>query len=82
MSRQIDQLPDGTYHVEVYDWEGCRHLHNEVCCNDKCDMCFDFPNQEEDCKRCKCFEPEEKDGQQHVRNVNFTRKKNEKFRRK
>ena len=62
MSRWIDQLPDGTYRVEVYDWEGCRRLHNEVCCHDKCDMCCDFPNQEEDCKRCKYFEQEEKDG--------------------
>lgn len=59
MSRWLDQLPDGTYQVEVYDWEGCRHLHNEVCCNDKCDMCCDFPNPEEDCKKCKYFEPEE-----------------------
>ena len=48
MSRWLDQLPDGTYQVEIYDWEGCRHLHNEVCCNDKCDMCCDFPSPEED----------------------------------
>ena len=34
MSRWIEQLPDGTYKEEVYDKDGCKHLYNEVCCND------------------------------------------------
>lgn len=59
MSRWLDPLPDGTYKEEIYDREGCRYLVNEVCCNDRCDWCCDFPDPEEDCKRCEYFEKED-----------------------
>lgn len=59
MSKWIDELPDGTYKEEIYDPKGCRYLYNEVCCNDKSDMCADFPSIKYDCPRCEYFEPEE-----------------------
>ena len=66
MSRWLDQLSDGTYQVEVYDWEGCRHLYNDVCCNDKCDMSYDFPSPEYDCVKCPYFEPERPEWQERM----------------
>ena len=59
MSRWIEQMPDGTYHEEVYDTEGCRWLYDEVCCNEKSPFLADFPCVEEDCKECAFFEKEE-----------------------
>lgn len=59
MSRWLEQLPDGTYKVDVYGKEGCKYFCNEVCCNDQCKMCCDFPDPDEDCKICQYFEPED-----------------------
>lgn len=59
MSRWLEQLPDGTYKVDVYDKKGCKYFCNEVCCNDQCDMCCGFPDPDEDCKICQYFEPED-----------------------
>lgn len=59
MSKWIDDLPDGTYKEEIADKGACKHMYNEVCCNDKSDWCADYPDMETDCKKCKLFEPED-----------------------
>ena len=62
MSRWIETGKDerGRFYLETLkDPDGCKWLTNEVCCNDKCGMCCDFPF-EEDCtaERCPYFERE------------------------
>ena len=59
MSRWLEKLPDGTYKEDIYDRDGCKWLVNEVCCNDRCNWCCDFPAPEEDCKICEYFEKED-----------------------
>ena len=59
MSRWIETGKDerGRFYLETLkDPDGCKWLMNEVCCNDKCEMCCDFPF-EEDCtpERCPYF---------------------------
>ena len=59
MSKWLEKLEDGTYKEEIADREECKHLYDEVCCNDKSDWCADYPDPETDCKNCKLFEPED-----------------------
>lgn len=58
MSRNIEQLPDGTYYEEIESLEKCRHMYNEVCCEEKSEYLADFPGEEE-CENCAFFEKEE-----------------------
>lgn len=56
MSRWIETGKDerGRFYLETLDDpDGCKWLTNEVCCNDKCGMCCDFPF-EEDCTPEHC----------------------------
>lgn len=65
MSRWIIDNKDGTWGTELADKDMCRYLYDEVCTNDKCEWCADFPSAE-DCHinskgRCPHFEAEEGD---------------------
>lgn len=57
MSRWLEKK-DGVYHEEIACTYECRHLINEVCTNDKSDMCCDFPHPEY-CRRCELFKKED-----------------------
>ena len=58
MSRWLDKVGSSVYHEEINSMDECRWLINEVCCNDKSDMCCDFPH-EDYCKRCVLFTKED-----------------------
>lgn len=60
MSRTIEELSDGTYHEEIADYDACRHMYNEVCCNDKSEWLADYPG--EYCEECPYFEVEDNEG--------------------
>lgn len=58
MSRYIESFQENgktIYHEEIADLEQCRWMYNEVCCNDKSELCADFP-LEGDCRICLYFE--------------------------
>lgn len=57
MSKWIEEKQDYTI-ICIASMEECKHMYNEVCCNDKSEWCCDFPNQEE-CDECPLFEKEE-----------------------
>ena len=58
MSRWIAEKEDGGYLVTLADMDQCKHIYNEVCCNDKSEACCDYPDEEE-CKTCPLFEKED-----------------------
>lgn len=48
-------------HKDAIDYNTCKYLYNEVCCNTQCEWLADFPNAEQICSinskhRCKYFE--------------------------
>jgi hypothetical protein len=50
-------------HEDAIDYNTCKYLYNEVCCNTQCELLADFPNAKEICsidskRRCKHFEEE------------------------
>lgn len=57
MSKWLEEIGDGQYKAMLADSDGCKHMYNEVCCNDRSEWCCDYPG--EDCKACKLFEPED-----------------------
>ena len=59
MSRWLDSDRYGAYHEEIADMDECRHLINEVCTNDKSDMCCDFPHPEYCTHSCPYFAAED-----------------------
>ena len=62
MSRFIIKNEDGTYLEEIESMERCKWRINEVCCNEKCDCCGDYPCPSfmcEDDDICGCFEKED-----------------------
>lgn len=58
MSRWIEELSNGTYKEKIVDLQECKHMYNEVCCNDKSEWLADYPDSQNDCKKCKLFESE------------------------
>ena len=52
MSRWLDKDENGVYHEEIACSYECKCLINEVCTNDKSDMCCDFPHAEY-CQKCE-----------------------------
>lgn len=60
MSRFITEV-NGKYIEEIESMEVCKYRINEVCCNDKCDCCGDYPYylKCDDKDVCSCFEKED-----------------------
>lgn len=58
MSRWIEVNELNITVETIASMDECKHLCNEVCCNDRCDYVADFVN-EEDCKRCPHFTKED-----------------------
>lgn len=59
MSKYIDYKP---IHVDKIDYNKCKWLYNQVCCNDKSEFLADYPYPRckcEDDTYCKCFEKED-----------------------
>lgn len=59
MSRFLEDDGFGGYREELASIDECRYLINEVCCNDKCDQCSDFPHPEYCEHRCPYFTEED-----------------------
>lgn len=58
MSRWIEDAPDGGYKVTIADMNECKHIYNEICCNDESGHCCCYAF-EDDCKGCELFEKED-----------------------
>lgn len=58
MSRKIKAAFSSSPLIEIDDINKCKHMYNEVCCNDEseCCGCYAF---EDNCKRCELFEKED-----------------------
>lgn len=59
MSKYIDYQP---MHIDEIDYNKCKWLYNQVCCNDKSEFLADYPYPRckcEDDTYCKCFEKED-----------------------
>ena len=59
MSRFIDYEP---MHINEIDYNKCKYLYNEVCCNDQSEYVADYPYPYCKCeskKDCRYFEKEE-----------------------
>lgn len=48
----------GKYVTTVADMDACKHMYNEVCCNDQSELCGGWPD-EYDCSHCELFERED-----------------------
>lgn len=59
MSRWLEDDGLGGYREVLADIEECSCLINEVCCNDKSDMCCDFHHPEYCTYRCPYFTKED-----------------------
>lgn len=58
MSRKIIQdEKTGIHGTIIDDPSKCRYLYDEVCVNDSCDCCCDFPDKEY-CEKCIHFTKE------------------------
>lgn len=57
MSKWIEDV-DGEHKITLADKEECKHMYNEVCCNEECEDLADFVSHE-DCVKCKYFEKED-----------------------
>lgn len=57
MSRWLEEK-DGVIHEELACTYECKCLINEVCTNDKSDMCCDFPHPDY-CRRCEHYVKED-----------------------
>lgn len=58
MSRYMQKNIDGEWEEIVDDPNSCRLLIDDACCNADSEHVADYPD-EEDCKRCPFFTPEE-----------------------
>ena len=58
MSRWIEKDSNGVIHQGIISMDQCRDMFNDVCCNDRSDLCGDFPH-EDYCKRCALFTKED-----------------------
>lgn len=59
MSKYIDYEP---IHVDEIDYNKCKWLINEICCNNKSEFLADYPYPRCKCEDdiyCKCFEKED-----------------------
>ena len=62
MSRFLTKKDDGTYLEEIESMEVCKWRIDDVCCNDECDCCGDYPYPRSMCEDewvCGCFEKED-----------------------
>ena len=59
MSRWLESDKYGAYHEELASIDECCHLINEVCCNNKSNMCGDFPHPDYCMHRCPHFTKED-----------------------
>ena len=59
MSRWIESTFGGGTLITIADMDQCKHMYNEVCCNDKSSLRGDYPDLEYDCQYCEWFEKED-----------------------
>ena len=60
MSRWITRNDDGSITTTISELDECRWLYNEVCCNDECEECADYPYPSEKCLgSCPFFEKDD-----------------------
>lgn len=62
MSRFLTKKEDGTYLEEIESMEVCKWRIIDICCNDKCDYCGDYPYPSSICEsknKCEYFEKED-----------------------
>lgn len=57
MSKWIEEK-DGRIITTIADMEECSYMYNEICCNDKSELCRGYPRKEK-CTECPLFEKEE-----------------------
>lgn len=59
MSRWLQKNEDGTFSQGIISMDECRYLVEEVCCNDRSDMCCDFPHPDYCSKICPFYTDED-----------------------
>jgi hypothetical protein len=62
MSRYITRNDDGTIEEEIASMKLCKHLYNDVCCNENCDALGWMVSPTSICEDkygCGCFEKED-----------------------
>ena len=59
MSRWLDEGTDGVIRESIASMDECKMLFNEICCNDKSDVCCDFPHPDYCKNRCPHFTAED-----------------------
>lgn len=58
MSRWIESI-DGVDKITLDRNDECKHMYNEVCCNEESEHLADFVIHKDDCVNCKYFEKED-----------------------
>lgn len=61
MSRWIEEKPEGGYLITLDDGERCKHMYNEICCNDASPRVADYPGDLY-CRKCPLYEREDMEG--------------------
>ena len=58
MSRHREEK-DGKITITIDSMDECKYLYDQVCCNDQCEWCCNYPYGEDCGTKCRFYEKED-----------------------